>query len=619
MGLKYNRMSRMPTFFSADGVSGCLRAAVRWPHTWPLALLLVYLSPLWLFPEEARFVVFDNLIQIHWYKLLAESGQLLGPNEAVVPGILGGLPRGVYYSEFFLPVWIWYFLKPLHAHCFHLILLHAVAYLSAWLLLRRHVWPLLGPACSPAPLPWLALLFALTPFWPNGGLTIAAQPLLLYAFLNVYKGPPRLSDWLIVALFSFCSLLILGNLFFMLLLAPALLAAWLLEQRQRMKAQLPADWQKLGILTGAMALFTVVSILVEYRLFTMQFVENYQSIRLEFTNLYAGALNYKGYLTEALLTLLDHHHHFVTYGTLWLLPFGLWALIAARQPERWWLGGVAIVSILLPLPDLIYLWDALRAHPAVLEKANSFTLRFAAMLPLCWLLCTGLTVGILYRRAIFRQVFFVFIAFFVWQGFSKTEPNISRLGNPLWPVRKDPIYENVFFHTYFPMEGPQYRAYTFREYFNEALFIQIRERLFGQEWPPSAHVFCIGFDPSQAAFNRLTTADGLHVYYPLAYKKALKDVFAAELARLPGQADLFDGDFGRWGNLFPYMDYFEKADPPALAPLLNVEAMKKLGVGYILSVVPLLNAEELGLQELFVQENPDRRGAIRQLRVYAVR
>ncbi|MED4550336.1 DUF6044 family protein, partial [Bacillus licheniformis] len=64
------------------------------------SVILLYVLPLYILNEDAHIRVHDNLdSNIAWYKVLAESGQLLGGVKAVIPQIINGLPRDAYGTE----------------------------------------------------------------------------------------------------------------------------------------------------------------------------------------------------------------------------------------------------------------------------------------------------------------------------------------------------------------------------------------------------------------------------------------------------------------------------------------------------------------------------------------
>jgi hypothetical protein len=219
-----------------------------------LGLIAVYLAPLVLMGQDAYVLIHDNLdSNVLWYRLLADSGLIFAPNEAIIPNLLGGVPRSAFGSEWNLQLWLYVLFEPFTAYVLNQTLMRLAAFTGMFLLLRRHVLPdedartpLLAVGC--------ALCFALLPFWPSGGLSIAGQPLALQAFLNIRRGGARAADWAVVAMLPFYSYLVVASIFFMAALGVFAVADTLRTRR----ANLP--------FLAALALHGVLLLGVEYRL-----------------------------------------------------------------------------------------------------------------------------------------------------------------------------------------------------------------------------------------------------------------------------------------------------------------------------------------------------------------
>src|SRR3954466_15733911 len=73
-----------------------------------LVVIAVYLSPLFIFQENAHIRVHDNLdSNLAWYKVLARSGQMFGDVNAVVPQIINGVPRNAFGTEYSIILWLY--------------------------------------------------------------------------------------------------------------------------------------------------------------------------------------------------------------------------------------------------------------------------------------------------------------------------------------------------------------------------------------------------------------------------------------------------------------------------------------------------------------------------------
>lgn len=107
-----------------------------------LAVIFLYLSPLYILGQDAHVLILDNVDgAVASLKILAESDLIFGPMDSVVPQIMNGLPRNTFGTEFNLQVWLYHFLPPFTAYVANLTLIHLVAFWGMWLLLKRHFLP----------------------------------------------------------------------------------------------------------------------------------------------------------------------------------------------------------------------------------------------------------------------------------------------------------------------------------------------------------------------------------------------------------------------------------------------------------------------------------------------
>jgi hypothetical protein len=180
-----------------------------------IAFLIIVLcvSPLFILGENAHIRVHDNLdSNLAWYKVLSESGQILGPINATIPQIINGLPRNAFGTEFSLIVWLYALFPTMFAYALSQFITRFFAFLGMYLLLKTHFithsdWALLRIGT--------ALAFALTPFWPSGMLSTLGMPLALWAFLNIRNGEKTWTNYLVLTLLPFYSSIVLGFFFFL--------------------------------------------------------------------------------------------------------------------------------------------------------------------------------------------------------------------------------------------------------------------------------------------------------------------------------------------------------------------------------------------------------------------
>lgn len=176
-------------------------------------LIALYLSPLMILGENAHIRVHDNLdSNLAWYKVLANSGELVGSIDGVIPQVINGLPRNSYGSEFTLIVWLYKLLPTIVAYTVSQAITRVVAFIGMYLLLRKHF-------INHSRLNYIAvgsaLAFALTPFWPSGMLSTLGMPLALWAMLNIRNGERSWTNYLVLTLLPFYSSIVLGFFFFL--------------------------------------------------------------------------------------------------------------------------------------------------------------------------------------------------------------------------------------------------------------------------------------------------------------------------------------------------------------------------------------------------------------------
>ena len=464
-----------------------------------LLVLLVYLSPNIFCPEKARFIIHDNLDSNPvWYKNLAESGKMFSSGESLIPNSMGGLPRDCYPSEFNLLHLFYLWFSPLFAYNLNIVLMHIIAFFSMYVFTRRYILK--------EKQEWLiatvSLLFALLPFWPSGGLAITAQPLLLYAFLNILNYDLKLRNWLVLIIIPFYSVLVLSNLFFLVILFFAFII-YSISKR---------SFNFYFIL--ALGLFSVTSLLLEYRLFSL-YLTHFESHRNVADSI--GSLNIKGVIGVSLRHFLKGHYHFHSLQFPFTLLIAVSALfLAKKKQDRLTLMALLaftyFISLLFVLPD----WNMLQGFLTKFNLLSVVSLRFYSMAPLMWFIILAYSSWILYSVNFARRLLIpVFAAMIIFSFFSINAKDYFGSGDA----------ENSFYRTYFCKESKTHAS--FGEYYQTALFGKVV-----QEIPPgNYYIGCLGFQPEIAQFNGYRTIDGYFYLIPKKYYEFMKDINAKEMEK----------------------------------------------------------------------------------------
>jgi hypothetical protein len=169
-----------------------------------LTVMLAYFLPFLLLGSRSYITIHDNLDGefVVNYLLVATGKAFAFGGGAALTDIMNGLPRAATPSALNLGVLLFYVFPPAWAYIVNFILVHIVAFCGMFLLLRKYVLPededlLLAGAIS--------LCFFLVPYYTTYGISVAGQPLLAYAFLNIRNDRRSWKECLIILIFPLWS------------------------------------------------------------------------------------------------------------------------------------------------------------------------------------------------------------------------------------------------------------------------------------------------------------------------------------------------------------------------------------------------------------------------------
>jgi len=539
------------------------------------ALLAVVLGPHFALGEASFVTIHDSLdSELVWRHMLRTAGIGLDA-AATLDQVMNGLSRGSFPSGLSLFYALFVPFEPFWAYVVHKGLVHAVAFLGLWGLLQRHLLP--EPERR-----WIglgvALCFGLTPHYSVFSLSIAGQPLLLMALLDLWKGPGRWWDWAIVAAFPFASSFTHVGTFIVVLVL-----AWALADRLR-TGRLP------GRLLAAAGILLALYLVVEHALIATMFFSDVASHR-ELRGI--RTLGLGAALGRGLQNFLHGQYHAVSRHELVL---GL-ALVAAlfggpalplRRALRIGLGAALAISLFYGvfgswagIAPLKQQWSVFRhyqftrihwLHPTLWSCLFAFALaRFAA---LRW---SGRPVG-----AAIAALAIALQAGQLLRHSSEWQANLDIL-------RRGSASEYVSFE-----------AFVSAELFAEiARFIARPQATY--------RVASVGIPPAVAQWNGFYTLDSYQFSYPLEYHRAFRRVFAGELAKDASLREYYDA-WGCRAKIFSAElggTSQRGAGQTTIEDLrLDTAALRALGGEYLLSGYTLGNAEALGLTRLKRFEAP---------------
>lgn len=525
-----------------------------------LLLLLTYLLPYLLLGQNAHVWTHDNLDSVLIYnKVLAESGNIFSPNNTIIPNILNGLPRSCYGSEFSFTLWLYYFFNAFTAYTFNLIFLHVVAFIGAVLLLRKHVFFKNEDNIYIYP---IALCFALMPFWSPAALSVAGQPLLLYAFLNIRNKNYSYLDWLIIILFPFFSSLVFSGLFFVVFMSILLLYDIIKSKK--------INWPFFLSIT----IITIGYLLVDYRLLLSFFVApDFISHRVEF-NLHKEALDFKAVVYKGFNAFLDAQYHANSIHYPFILVI---ALLAITTGWMFKIKGTLNILKLLLIAMSIMLFYKFLEMGKILELSkksqflNTFQInRFYTLFPLLWLLILGFSFFIIYQLQK-RYIKYIFFLLLICQiSFSFYSSYSFRYS-----------FNDVVLHSKdIPRQFPRYN-----DFYSENSFNIIKK---GIAQPLSSyHVINVGIDPAITAYNGFYTLDMYVANYPLSYKHQFREVIKMELDKNADKRKYFD----TWGSRC-YVFAAEQDSLEINHLDLNFNILKQMDCRFLFSAKKINNADK---------------------------
>ncbi|MDO6449905.1 DUF6044 family protein [Oceanobacillus profundus] len=526
-------------------------------------ILIGYLLPYYLLGEDTHIRLHDNLdSNIVWYKILAESGQIFTLTDTTLPNVINGLPRSALPSGFDAVVWLYVLFEPMTAYSISQTIMRFAALFGMYFLLSKHIFRAGSNTYIHIITVGASLGFAMLPYWPSGVLSIAGIPLALYLFLTIRKNgwdvPKYL--WILLFIIPFFSNFVLSFVFFLGLLGILWLIDWIRSKQ--------INWPFFTAITAMTGIYLIKDYLL---IVSMFFDEGFTSHRDE---LDLGYNTFERSVELSWENFLYGHTHDMALQTYLIIPTILLALLIAAfsnvKPRL--LMSFFVFNFAVSVWYAFWYWEGWRMVKDNFSLANTFNFARVHFLdPPIWYICFALALVILWKHLKFgKAIACILILLQCFLAFGSTEE--LRYGAINTP--------------------------TFKEFYAEELFDEIEEYIARDQ--SDYRVVSIGMHPTIAQYNGFYTLDTYNNSFPLEYKHAFREVIAGELDKSATLENYFD----TWGGrLYMYVaehgkDYmFTKNRDGAIEQLdIDTEALKNLGGDYILSAVPIENAEELGLQ-----------------------
>ncbi len=542
-----------------------------------ISLAFISLSPYVLLWGSGRYMDWDNLDSVHvWYKTLLESGHLFASNTTIVDSMMGGLPRSSFPSEFNLTTLLYAIAGPLGSYVIERIVALSFGFAGMYLFLNAYLFAKKDAYYISL---GVSTLFAILPFWPYGGLSVAGMPMLVYSFLRVRDGSARWPHWLYIVFNPFASSLVLSGIF-VIVLGFFYAVGFSLKHRILFKS-----------LFAALLAFIVASVVANYRLFIAFFVDSsYVSHRVEFASESLSSFKEAAKTGLGMFIGGQAHAHSLHFPVVIATVFIALCLVIRKTKER--------IPLLLGL-SLVVLVSALYGakgaqffspvHRAIVEKLPIQYDRFYFLLPFAWYSLFAYSLWVITSSLkLGRAVASVAI---VAQSFV-----LLSMNQPLRAEANCRLRGNCSVPTY-------------DQFYAKQQFIDIKEYI--AKPLGSYRVISIGIHPSVSSYNQFHTLDGYSADYPLSYKHSFRKIIANELDKNPRRKAYFD----LWGSrayVFTQQDFGQMATKWSATPdrvvrnlQLNTVELSRLGGSYVISAVPIELSSSLGLRFLKVFRHPD--------------
>jgi len=541
-----------------------------------LFFVLFLLIPIVL-QDNSYVTIHDNLdSEIAWRVVLAESGKAftIDPREPVEQ-IMNGIPRGCLPSGLNVIVWLFLILKPFTAYLMNYILVHCVAFIGMYLLLRKHLIPeekdlFISNGVS--------LCFALLPFYTMYGLSIAGQPLLIYSIINILKKKEKLSDFLIIGLFPFYSSLVYIGVFIILALILFLAIDFLRNKR----------------INGSLALGTCLLlffyIIVESNLLSLLFLDpNFVPHRAAWNG--SGGLSMLDAVRSSFDNFIHGQYHAASLHDSYVLPAVIFALALcffrkkANKPLLYLISAILLISFWYGFSS----WAGLSFFKERIPLLCSFQWdRVHWFHPVLWYAAFVFALAeiskIKYGKYI--SIILIVLQLNLLVTNSDTQAQIEQSTKL--------------------MRGQGSDLISFKRFFSPSLFNNIGS--FIGKAKKDYRIISVGIHPAVAQYNGFYTLDGYQNNYPLQYKIEFRKIIAKELEKSKKWKEYYD-DWGSKCYMFSSeLDglYIRKERKFKIKDLeLNTAALRSMGGKYIFSAVEILNSRQNGLS--FIKRFEDER------------
>ncbi|MFT3994846.1 MAG: DUF6044 family protein [Dysgonomonas sp.] len=447
--------------------------------------LVIFSLPFLLLGGDMVYDCYDNLdSNVIWRKLLLDNNLLFADSYTIVEQMMSGIPRISLGTELNMFVLLAKIFSPGISLGVNRVLQIMIGFIGMFLLCKKYIFT---GARSNLLSAFVAIFFAILPFWSSGCLSIAGQPLVLYAFLNIKNKDSNKWDWIIMILYPFTTIFIVFGLFFY----SVLFIIFCIDLYQKKRINFP--------LLFALLILTVLSLITMYREILSFLVEtDFVSHRTEASRTY-GAKSLHGVWEKMQLHFTTNTAH-ASSNHLYILILAIIAILWAK------IKGIVPKELLLALSIfvIIVIYTSFISWGRIYNLIHSVELfrlvsihRFFTLLPLVTFIILAYALNVFADK---KYVIIILVLF-----------GIVQLN---YSLKQDYSYYNWIKRTL--KKENTLQTITFNEFYSEDLFKQIRDDI-GQP-TKSYRVVALGFHPSVLQYNGFYTIDGFSGNYDVKYK-----------------------------------------------------------------------------------------------------
>ncbi len=540
-----------------------------------LVLLLLFFSPYFFLGQGVHVKIFDNLDSyVAKVKVLAESGYAFSLDPSVkIPNIINGLNLSGFPPGYNIGTLLFVLFPPFVAYMLNVLIMALLAFFGMRLLLRHFV-------LKDTPDPWIitgtAICFAVIPFYPPGGISIAGLPLLLFAFLKLRNREIKPRYFVIILLYPFYSLLQHAGVFVIICLGVLFLV-------DSIKKKTINWWFFFALFfLGAGYLLSYFHLI--YSFLSPQFV----SFREEIA---PGTMGVKACLAESMDNFMLDRTNVISGHQLYILLAAItalvWGMLRGIKKTRLLAAMVGLTLLTSLLWGFKY-WSATAGAREKLQILNAFNFaRFYWLNPFLWYIVFALALVILLRMKAGRVVVSLLLILQLAFLFTFYNPDFRRtLGG-----------ENLVRN-----------SLSFSEFYSQELFEDIAGYI--NKPKHQYRVVNLGFHPAVTQYNGFYTLDLYTPIYPLEYKHRFRRIIEPELRGNKGLAKGFENNAKRCYLMAAELHGIKKHRGRAFTRgitkqdarnikiknlSINPEALKDMGGQYIFSAVRITNHAQNGL------------------------